>query len=321
MWIACLSTGCTGNDTSYTFTDVLHVHTILVRFAINRYAITSSAGANGTIAPDGTTLVDYGGSQSYNVYPNTGYSVDSVTVDSVGVGAPELYTFEHVTSSHTLRVTFTATQSYQRMFRTFTYDELPIKKSIAKKPSDDYWEFTVKNTWRVPALQIDATFRHLIWQIVSCGSFLPAGNGYAWTFQGALNPGDSVTIVGRSAKLIHQKIVKMWFDPSTGTPVLLNVLPVLETWEYPMPNVANVREDAFARFTGQSGLVVGIPKPDSARFYGWVRITSAAAMYASMCDRALHTGTPRGFDVFGNARPFIREQHGLSPETEQSFVW
>ena len=52
-------------------------------FAINTYTISSSAGANGSISPSGSTSVNYNGSQTYTITPNTGYQIDSVTVDGI----------------------------------------------------------------------------------------------------------------------------------------------------------------------------------------------------------------------------------------------
>jgi hypothetical protein len=95
-----------GAVTSYTFQNVAADHTISATFAINQYAITASAGAHGTIAPPGTTTVDYGNSQTYTITPATGYSVDDVLVDGTSVGAVTSYTFTNVAAAHTISATF-----------------------------------------------------------------------------------------------------------------------------------------------------------------------------------------------------------------------
>ena len=51
--------------------------------AITTYTISVSAGTGGFISPSGSTSVASGGSQTYTITPNTGYSVASVTVDGL----------------------------------------------------------------------------------------------------------------------------------------------------------------------------------------------------------------------------------------------
>jgi hypothetical protein len=88
---------------SYTFTNVTANHTIRSVFAINQYTITSSAGANGTIAPLGSIVLNYGANQTYTMTPTTGYHVDSLIVDGANQGQLTSYTFTNVTASHTIR--------------------------------------------------------------------------------------------------------------------------------------------------------------------------------------------------------------------------
>lgn len=75
------------------------------------YTITSSAGANGSITPNGTTTVTSGGSQNYTFSPAPGFTVASVVVDGASVGSPTSYTFSNVTANHTISVTFSATST------------------------------------------------------------------------------------------------------------------------------------------------------------------------------------------------------------------
>jgi hypothetical protein len=96
-----------GAITTYTFSSVQASHTISATFTINSYAITATSGANGAVTPTGVTYVNYGGSQTYTITPNTGYSVASVLVDGVSQGAITTYTFSTVQASHTISATFT----------------------------------------------------------------------------------------------------------------------------------------------------------------------------------------------------------------------
>src|SRR5207244_8385197 len=91
---------------SYTFTNVLANHTIAASFAIDTYTITSSAGANGAIAPNGATTVNATGSQAYTVTPDANYHVLDVLVDGVSVGAVSSYAFTNVLANHTIAASF-----------------------------------------------------------------------------------------------------------------------------------------------------------------------------------------------------------------------
>ena len=91
---------------TYTFTNVLANHTIAVTFTQGTTTITSSAGANGSISPNGTQTVAIGGSQVYAITPNPGYHVLDVLVDNASVGAVTTYTFTNVQVSHTIAATF-----------------------------------------------------------------------------------------------------------------------------------------------------------------------------------------------------------------------
>ena len=95
-----------GAITTYTFTNVTTTHTISATFTLNTYTITASSGANGAVTPTGITTVNYGGSQTYTITPNTGYSVASVLVDNVAKGALTTYTFSSVQANHNISATF-----------------------------------------------------------------------------------------------------------------------------------------------------------------------------------------------------------------------
>ena len=83
-------------------------------------SITSSAGKNGSIAPEGKVYVPAGNSQKFDFTPDTGYAVDRVTIDGnayVNNGVNllpgmdtwekwESYTFADVREDHTISVTF-----------------------------------------------------------------------------------------------------------------------------------------------------------------------------------------------------------------------
>jgi len=69
--------------------------------------ITSSSGANGTIAPSGSLNINNGGTTTYTITPAMGYHIDSVIVDGTSIGAVSNYTFTNIALNHTIRATFT----------------------------------------------------------------------------------------------------------------------------------------------------------------------------------------------------------------------
>jgi hypothetical protein len=66
------------------------------------------SGTGGAISPAGTSSVSSGGSKTFTITPQTGYSIANVIVDGKSVGAVTNYTFSNVTASHSIAATFTA---------------------------------------------------------------------------------------------------------------------------------------------------------------------------------------------------------------------
>jgi hypothetical protein len=69
------------------------------------HSITVTQGANGAIACD-KTAVDHGANASCTIAPSAGYYVTDVTVDGSSVGAVTAYSFNNVTSAHTITAVF-----------------------------------------------------------------------------------------------------------------------------------------------------------------------------------------------------------------------
>ncbi len=68
--------------------------------------ITASAGAHGSITPDGDVLVAYDADKSFDIAPDPGCHVANVLVDGQSEGAVTSYTFHHVTDKHTISASF-----------------------------------------------------------------------------------------------------------------------------------------------------------------------------------------------------------------------
>lgn len=97
---------------STTFTMPAAAATVTAVYrTLDVYTITVAAGKGGHISPNGTVSVAEGGSQSFSITPDSGYRIESVTVDGVGKGAVSSYAFSNVTDDHTINVVFAAVKS------------------------------------------------------------------------------------------------------------------------------------------------------------------------------------------------------------------
>ena len=70
------------------------------------YAITPSAGANGSISPATAQTVASGASVTFTITANAGYHIEDVIVNGASVGAVTSYTFNNVTANGSISATF-----------------------------------------------------------------------------------------------------------------------------------------------------------------------------------------------------------------------
>lgn len=70
------------------------------------FTINATAGANGTISPQGMVTVTAGAGQTFTITPASGYTVSDVKVDGDSVGAVTSYAFANVTATHTIAASF-----------------------------------------------------------------------------------------------------------------------------------------------------------------------------------------------------------------------
>ena len=70
------------------------------------YTIKATAGAGGSISPSGNVSVCEGGDQTFTITPDKGYAVANVKIDGKSIGAVKSYTFENVSSPHTIEAIF-----------------------------------------------------------------------------------------------------------------------------------------------------------------------------------------------------------------------
>ncbi|MCP4111952.1 MAG: PKD domain-containing protein [Desulfobacteraceae bacterium] len=97
---------CTDTDTITKSVEVIPP------VVVEEYIITSSAGDNGGIYPEGEITVASGNNVRYTFITDIGYKVSEVLVDGVSVTVAPYYEFENVTEGHTIFVNFEIEGNY-----------------------------------------------------------------------------------------------------------------------------------------------------------------------------------------------------------------
>ena len=100
------------------------------------YTITVSSGVNGTISPAGSNSVTLGSSASFTVEASAGYMISVVYVDGVAIaGAPTqstfVYTFDNVTTNHTVTAEFIASNTEGRVVDN---KFVPAEPTVSEEP-------------------------------------------------------------------------------------------------------------------------------------------------------------------------------------------
>jgi hypothetical protein len=100
--------GCEGTlaGNLYTTGPITADCSVTATFAIDTFIVSASvSGGNGTVSPASQT-VDYNGSATINIFPNTGYHIASTTDNGSPVSIANPYVISNVTDAHTVVVTF-----------------------------------------------------------------------------------------------------------------------------------------------------------------------------------------------------------------------
>ncbi len=95
-----------GNESGYSSEVNNAAQTASTPSSSSIYTISASAGNGGSISPSGSIVVSQNLGQSFTVASNPGYTIADVTVDGSSVGAVTSYTFNKVTTDHTISATF-----------------------------------------------------------------------------------------------------------------------------------------------------------------------------------------------------------------------
>ena len=138
-------------------------------FALNEFHITATAGANGTIDPEGTDTIFYGETLTYTITADQPcYYISAVDVDgeSVWTGytdsiSPYTYTFtaadfDQAVVEHTINAEFTMFE--YNMTATAHEDTMGTVTSAVVNCGDDYtYEITANYGWHIDHVVLDGT--------------------------------------------------------------------------------------------------------------------------------------------------------------------
>ena len=150
----------TVNGTNYVRTNInITGSNLTIENSASLYTIVSSAGSNGSITPLGSTVVNLGANQSFTITPNTGFIIESITVDGnqEAVTNPEgqTYTFTNVTVNHSISVTFKVKQ-YTITASASSHGAInPSGSVLVNNGSDKTFTITPNSGYKIASISVD----------------------------------------------------------------------------------------------------------------------------------------------------------------------
>ena len=114
------------------------------------YIIQASASQEGEISPSGSVIVESGSNQTFTFTPNAGSFIEYVLVD--GVNVPEAvisgnYTFNNITTEHTIYVKFTCFAQDFPVVESFDNDTFPPECWSSQSDTGSPWKRVVMGTY------------------------------------------------------------------------------------------------------------------------------------------------------------------------------
>ena len=106
--------------------EITAADTVLARipyFGYSTRTIRASAGTGGSITPSGSVSVRTGHDQTFTITPDKGYAIADVKVDGRSVGAVRGYTFQNISSAHTIEVSFVPASTFADVPAGSYYEE------------------------------------------------------------------------------------------------------------------------------------------------------------------------------------------------------
>ena len=194
----------TGATTSYSFINVISDHTISATFAATGpRTITASAGSGGSISPAGSVSVTCGYSKTFSISANAGYTIQDVIVDGVSRGAITSYTFNPVTSDHSISATFAGVSSYTITASAGSGGSISPSGSVSvSNGASKSLSITAASGYQIQDVLVDGvsvgavssyTFNNVTSNHTISASFTPAGS---YTISASAGSGGSISPAG-----------------------------------------------------------------------------------------------------------------------------
>jgi hypothetical protein len=212
------------------------------------------------------------------------------------------------------------------LYRTFTMDSLATPIAVKKKPFEIQSSFTFTNESGTSIDRIVIYFMQPVVSILQYDPFTDASSiddfSKVWELTGAtLEDGESADIVatGEKPRVLLLSRIDLYFEDGfvKTQRVKKQDQPFASSVLYDLPNTANVRDEVFRRqpFTLSGGLIIGIPRPDSAKYYAWAVISKSSDLKCSLMDKSgYQSNRPKGFTVFENGNKVTgMQKHPLTP--------
>lgn len=199
------------------------------------------------------------------------------------------------------------------LYRTLAQDSLTVK-ALKKKNVRNKFSTTITNGTTGTRDGLIVKFSQIA-TVTFCDSFptfAPTDAGKTWALSGGtIPPGRSVTIYGLGSQGKQIRVQSFqWKAGAVADKSLRGSTTPPDTLLLPMPNFGNVRDDIFKLGGfGDTGMVVGIVRLDSAKSYGWIRITKGSNAKAFFPQ----TGRARPFDTLKSPpfKAFVKQQKNL----------
>jgi len=119
---------------------------------VHTYTITATQGSNGNITLSSTS-VKAGGTATATITPNSGYEINSVTVNGSGAGKVSTYTFSNVTSNQTITASYVIDKSTLAIGTYIQYTpsstSYTVSASNSGYTSDQTFNPSATTLWRV----------------------------------------------------------------------------------------------------------------------------------------------------------------------------
>ena len=247
---------------SYTFDTVKINKTILAKFKIQTFTITSSAGTGGSISPIGTSSVKYDSSLKYTITPNAGFVLDTLFVNGLKVDSISSYTFDTVTINKTIFAKFKV--------KTFTITSsagtggmiTPVGSSIVKYDSSLKYTITpnagfVLDTLFVNGNKVDSISSYTFDTVTINKTIFAKFKVKTFTITSSAGTGGMITPVGSSI-VKYDSSLKYTITPNAGfvlDTLFVNGNKVDSISSYTFDTVT-INKTIFAKFKVQTFMIL-----------------------------------------------------------------